>query len=474
MTAPRHVGVIDIGKTNVKFAIVDLERGRETVVGRTRTPVRDGPPYRHFDTDAIWQFLCETISTRPAERIIDALSVTTHGASAALVDAEGKLTLPVLDYEDEGPDAIDAEYAEVRPPFRESYSPPLPGGLNLGKQIFWLSRREPDSFARTRWILTLPQYWSYRLSGVAASELTSLGCHTDLWSFPQNRLSSFVYGQGWLEKFPPLRKAADHLGPVRPEVAQMLGLDPATPVLCGIHDSNASLLPHLLTRRPPFSVVSTGTWVIVCSPGGKLEGLDPQRDCLANIDALGHPVPSARFMGGREYSVATKDVARAVSSEVLEKVLRERLFLLPSLVRGSGPFPESAARWTYARSVEDPITDYAVVSCYLALMTAECLRLSGASADVVVEGPFAANPIYLSMLKAVTGRPVFAQTDAATGTATGAALLATYPAVPRSLPHAAEVSLQRPELFRHYADDWRTLVIAGECSAGRSLPTNEP
>jgi hypothetical protein len=31
--------------------------------------------------------------------------------------------------------------------------------------------------------------------------------------------------------------------------------------------------------------------------------LDPARDVLVNVNALGQPVPSARFMGGREYEL---------------------------------------------------------------------------------------------------------------------------------------------------------------------------
>lgn len=27
-----------------------------------------------------------------------------------------------------------------------------------------------------------PQYWALRLTGIAANEVTSLGCHTDLWN----------------------------------------------------------------------------------------------------------------------------------------------------------------------------------------------------------------------------------------------------------------------------------------------------
>ncbi|MCE3590562.1 hypothetical protein LXJ59_28655, partial [Escherichia coli] len=67
---------------------------------------------------------------------------------------------------------------------------------------------------------------------------------------------------------------------------------------CGIHDSNASLLPHLMTRSSPFSVVSTGTWVVLFAVGGQLDKLDQARDTLANVDAYGKAVPSARFMGG--------------------------------------------------------------------------------------------------------------------------------------------------------------------------------
>ena len=47
------------------------------------------------------------------------------------------------------------------------------------------------------------------------------------------------------------------------------------------------------------------------SLGGVLEKLDPARDCLVNVNALGDPVPSARFMGGREFSMVGNDLANA-------------------------------------------------------------------------------------------------------------------------------------------------------------------
>ena len=140
MTAPRVAGVIDIGKTNAKFALVDLESRSEIAVRRTPNLVRGDGPYPHYDVDGLWAFLTGAIAELNAEVPIDALSVTTHGASAALIDAEGGLALPALDYEFTGPDELAAEYDAIRPRFAESFTPRLPAGLNLGAQL-WLASR---------------------------------------------------------------------------------------------------------------------------------------------------------------------------------------------------------------------------------------------------------------------------------------------------------------------------------------------
>ncbi len=50
----------------------------------------------------------------------------------------------------------------------------------------------PGDFARVSTILTYPQYWAFRLTGVAANEVTSLGCHTDLWNPTAGAYSSLV------------------------------------------------------------------------------------------------------------------------------------------------------------------------------------------------------------------------------------------------------------------------------------------
>ena len=51
------VGVIDIGKSNAKVAVVDLDSRTEIAVRkRPNTVLRDGK-YPHFDIDGLWDFV---------------------------------------------------------------------------------------------------------------------------------------------------------------------------------------------------------------------------------------------------------------------------------------------------------------------------------------------------------------------------------------------------------------------------------
>ena len=388
MSVPRRIAVIDIGKTNAKVAMVDAASHQETGVRRTPNIVLSDGPYPHFDMEGQWNFILASLRDFYAEEPFDAISITTHGASAALVKSDGSLALPALDYEHDGPDSLTEEYNAVRPPFAETFSPRLPIGLNLGAQIFWQQKMFPQEFAQTAHILALPQYWSMRLNGVAASEATSLGAHTDLWQPAKAEFSSLVTIQGWRKLFPPLRSAFDVLGTLKPEIAAQIGIEKPVPVSCGIHDSNASLLPHLMARKAPFSVVSTGTWVIIFSVGADLAKLDASRDCLANVDAFARPVASARFMGGREYEMI---VPPGVSGDdaSLHEVLDKTMLLLPSVERTSGPFQGMQSAW-HPFEPHGPVR-VSAASLYLAMMAASSLELSGGAGDSVVEGPFARN-----------------------------------------------------------------------------------
>lgn len=446
----QRIAVLDIGKTNAKVLVVDLATGVEEVLARTpNAVVRDGP-YPHHDMEMLWAFALSGLKLAAA-RGVDAVSITTHGAACVLVDGDGGLALPMLDYEHDGPDRMAAEYDAVRPGFAETGSPRLPLGLNVGAQVFWLSRAFPEEFARVRHVLMLAQYWSFRLSGVAASEATSLGCHTDLWNPREGQFSSLIARMGWAGLFPPVRKAADVLGPVLPEVAAATGLPVGTPVLCGIHDSNASLVPHL--GEAPCGVLSTGTWMIVMALGGRAVELDASRDVLVNVNALGQPVPTARFMGGREVEEIMGGRIVEPSPGDLRGVLEGRVMAMPSLHPETGPFPGKRFGWIGAEPAGG--ARMAGASFYAAMMGAECLSLVGAEGPVIVEGSFGGNLAFLRMLATATGR-VVRGSGAGAGTGLGAALLAGPLAV-KAGP-AVEVLPESDPAWTGYVAAWREAV----------------
>jgi sugar (pentulose or hexulose) kinase len=446
----RRIAVLDIGKTNAKVLVVDLVTGAEDVLARTPNAVRRDGPYPYHDLDMLWGFALSGLKLA-ALREVDAVSITTHGAACVLVDEAGGLALPMLDYEHGGPDTLAAEYEAVRPGFGETGSPRLPVGLNLGAQVFWLSRAFPDRFAKVRHVLMLAQYWSFRLSGVAASEATSLGCHTDLWNPWEGRFSSLVGRMGWERLFPPVRKAAEVLGPVLPSVAEATGLLAGRPVLCGIHDSNASLVPHL--AEAPCGVLSTGTWMIVMALGGRPVELDAARDVLVNVNALGQPVPTARFMGGREMEEIMGGRIVEPSEGDLLGVLGGCAMAMPSLHPDTGPFPGKRFGWIGGEP--EGGGRMAAASFYAALMGAECLDLAGAEGPVIVEGAFGGNLAFLRMLATATGRVVRGSGQGA-GTGLGAALLAGPLAV-KAGP-AVEVLPESDPLWTGYVGSWRDAV----------------
>lgn len=449
MSDSRRIAVMDVGKTNAKVVIVDAATGTEVASRSTQNRVAKDGLYPHYDIDALWAFFVDTLTIFAQSPGFDAISVTAHGAAAALLGENG-LVMPVIDYEHVYPDEVRAAYAALRPDFAETRSPLLSGGLNVGAQIHYQKTQFPRQYANARTILTYAQYWVWRLTGIAVNEVTSLGCHTDLWDPQAGEYSSLVDTLELRPMMAPIRSAFDRIGDLREPLTTQIGVTKPIPVHCGIHDSNASLLPHLITRTSPFSVVSTGTWVVSFAVGGRLDQLDPARDTLANVDAYGKAVPSARFMGGREFDLLTGGSTLEPDADTLNQVIREQFMILPSIVQGSSPYPaQDPIRLNDGSRSAAELN--AAASLYTALMTNTCLELIGAAGPTIVEGPFSRNRTYLSALRSLTGREIVAS-PGSTGTSLGAALLAgaRCPFKP-----ASDDVEPLSEAFDLYARNWR-------------------
>lgn len=447
--------VIDLGKTNSKVALVDTDTAKEIKVLTQPAAVNTQTLYPSLDHKAIEIFILEALKALSSEYGIDAITVTTHGATVALIDAEGELALPVLDYEYQGVDELRGAYSKYRPSFSDTGSPALPAGLNIGAQLYWLQANFPDQFSSVSTILTWPQYWVFKLTGQQYNDVSSLGAHSDLYEPHQQAYSTLVSDMGWGHLLPPTQLSGKISGTLTPHIAQLTTLPSTTLVHTGIHDSNASLVPHLLAQQTPFTVVSTGTWFITMAVGGKPVALDEHRDTLLNVNAYGQSVPSARFMGGRERELL--GVVNQGTEEAMHALLSEQLspaMLMPSVVTGTGPFPNMSKHWVgNALGENDSACRDCAVALYLALMTYECMKLIGCDGPTYIEGPLARDVHFSQMLSVVSEQTVLIS-GSLTGTSVGAAMLIKPPVKP---PKYQVITLDqtRHDQLQRYARLWQ-------------------
>ncbi|WP_292930410.1 carbohydrate kinase [Novosphingobium sp. PASSN1] len=390
---------------------------------------------------------------------VEAIVPVGHGAGVAALRG-GQLAFAPLDYEEEIPDEITAGYRAARDPFSVTGSPALPHGLNFGAQLWWLQQQ---GLLDRVTLLPWAQYWAWFLSGVAVSEVTSLGCHSDVWDPAASTFSPMALRLGWDTKFAPLVRAGDVVGTLRPELAAATGLSSAVRVLAGLHDSNAAL--HAArgfadVAGSEATVLSTGTWFIAMRrPQGEAPLLPEGRDCLVNVDLEGRAVPSARFMGGRELERIAGDVGvdaagdQAALLAAVPGLLRAGAMLLPTLAPGCGPFPNHAGCW-----VDEPedATGRRAAACLYAALVADCaLDLIGARETLLIEGRFAAAEVFVRALAALRPETRVLVADGESDVSFGALRLA-QPAIVR------DAALRQVEPLAGdlaaYRKDWRSVL----------------
>ncbi len=397
--------VLDIGKTVSKLSVWD-ERGACLTQRSRVNRGGDGKTHDTLDVDGIDSWLSDSLAELARLGDIRSIIPVGHGAAAAIV-RDGRLACTVSDYEQAIPAELRARYDGERDPFIATGSPRLPNGLNLGAQIHHIEATVPDALSGNAQIIPWPQFWAWKLCGVAASEVSSLGCHTDLWNPLAGTPSALAERRGWAARFAPLRGAHEVLGTLSAEWSARTGLSRDVQVICGLHDSNAAL--HATRGVADFArgdstIVSTGTWFVAMRTPAAGAPLDlsrmaEDRDCLINVNVEGRPIPSARFMGGRELMLlgGVEELSKLpTSASTLASVVTAGTMLLPSVVPGVGPFPRNRGR----RIGNDnaPGAHQAAVALYAALMTSVSLELIGTRERVLIEGRFADFDLFTSAL----------------------------------------------------------------------------
>lgn len=449
----QHIAILDIGKTNKKYFVFDEDY--QVVLKKTatlpETTDEDGDPCE--DLALLTNWIVKSIREILADKRfhITAINCTTYGASWVHVDTDGKPLTPLYNYLKPFPDDLkkqfDETYGSAQKMALETASPVL-GHLNSGMQLYWLKHRQPLVFKQIKWSLHLPQYVSMIIrkaigdnglmvedgknlihgntpvkSGgdfesppdYAASEMTSIGCHTMLWHFQQNDYHRWVKQEGIADKFPPVRPG-NTTTPL-PQSAK----SPAIQTGIGLHDSSSALIPYFAAFKEPFVLISTGTWCISLNPlnDSPLTPEELAQDCLCYLSYEGNPVKAARYFGGNEHEEMVKLLAKAFHKPIdfyktitFDDSILERLHEAKK-ARKSGWYPTEDYETGYYEIMKR-IVDKQYRSTKLVL--------TEKTSRIFVDGGFSKNEFYMQLLAKHFPKMEVYSAEVAQATALGAAL----------------------------------------------------
>jgi sugar (pentulose or hexulose) kinase len=311
------IAILDIGKTNKKLFVMD--ENYHIILEHTEqfADILDdnGEPCEDIVRLSNWiELSLKTVINQP-EFDVKAVNFSTYGASFVLLKTEslgessrvvGEVVAPLYNYLKAFPD-------DLKTAFYEKYggedlvssqtASPVLGNLNSGMQLYFLKERKPHIYSKINTALHLPQYASFLVTKRLFSDITSIGCHTNLWHFEKNKYHEWV-GKEEINKILPPILPSDGVVLTQFEGKNLL-------VGVGLHDTSAALIPYLMSFDEPFILISTGTWCISMNPFNDVP-LTPEelaQDSLCYLSYQGKPVKAARIFAGNEHEIETRRIA---------------------------------------------------------------------------------------------------------------------------------------------------------------------
>ncbi|RZK82141.1 MAG: carbohydrate kinase [Pedobacter sp.] len=429
------IAVFDVGKTNKKLFLFDehYKIVFERTARFTETVDEDGDPCENLESLRLSVFdSLREVFRNPAFEV-KSINFATYGASFVYIDENGKPLAPLYNYLKPYPEELKKKFYDDyggEEQFSNETASPVLGSLNSGMQLYRLKHEKPELFKQVKYALHLPQYLSYLISGEAHSDITSIGCHTNLWDFNKNEYHKWVIEEGIAVKLAPI-VASDSVTP-----AAFPGNNYA--VGAGFHDSSAALIPYLVSFSDPFILLSTGTWCISLNPfnSSPLTTQELKDDCLCYLQYEGKPVKASRLFAGYEHEQQVKRIATHYRKDVISyrNVAYDAGIIeqLENLDEPAGELGDTGATLKESAFGKRDLSEIAsdVVAYHQLIfdlvkqqkISTEMVLKGTTARRIFVDGGFSKNVIFMNLLaKAFPGIEVFAA-HMAQATAVGAAL----------------------------------------------------
>ncbi|MHA7831751.1 MAG: FGGY-family carbohydrate kinase [Flagellimonas sp.] len=430
--AKEVIAIFDIGKTNKKFFLFDLDFKE---VHRDYTylePIEDEDGHPTENLTELQHWIKSTFHNilESKDYNVSAVNFSSYGASLVHLDDMGNVVTPLYNYTKPIPEKIIAKFYEQYGPeikFCRETGTTREGMLNSGIQLYWLKHEKPKFYARIKHSLHLPQYLSYLFTGIPVSEYTSIGCHTALWNYEKQDYHDWVYQEEIHKVLPSIMDTGTSIN------IYLMGHQIKVGV--GIHDSSSALLPYIRSIDKKFLLLSTGTWSISLNPFSKevLTDEDTNSNCINYMRINGEPVKSARLFLGNEYNGKIKELAKLFN---VSEDHHKSVYFNPELYQKLKDHFSHTFEWT-SLDVEQPRTltlmefnsyeeAYHQLMMELVELQVDSIKRAIGKDDIdqlYIDGGFANNKIFLELLALRLEGMEIKTTDASLGSALGAAIV---------------------------------------------------
>ncbi|MBI4945945.1 MAG: carbohydrate kinase [Bacteroidetes bacterium] len=415
MKSTSVIAIFDVGKTNKKLFLFDEQYRivHEEITQFPEVKDEDGDPCE--DVEQLSQWIRNSLNKLLADKDfnVKAINFSAYGASFVHLDKNGKVISPLYNYlkpysEDLKKKFYDTYGGELD--FCKTTASPALGSLNSGMVLFRLKYEKSDLFKSIRYSLHLPQYLSFLITGKMYSDITSIGCHTNLWDFTQHKYHSWLVKEGVDEKLAPIFPSD--------KVMEVSLSEEFFSVGAGLHDSSSALIPYLKKFQDPFILISTGTWCISLNPFNQnpLTAEELKKDCLCYLSYEGKPVKASRLFAGNEHETQIKRLAAHFNTDLdYYKTVQYDSQIIATLKKKKLDLPEcSSYEVAYHQLMLDIIT--------LQKKSTDLVLTDTSVKQIFVDGGFSKNIIYMNLLsQEYSSIKVFAA-SAAQATALGAAM----------------------------------------------------
>ena len=442
MSTQNVIAIFDVGKTNKKLFLFDenykivFERSARFI----ETTDEDGFPCENLDSLKLSVFDSMREVFRIKKFDIKAINFTSYGASLVYLNEQMRAFAPLYNYLKPYPEFLQKQFYDTyggEEEFSFRTASPVLGSLNSGMQLYRIKYEQPELFKEIKFALHLPQYLSFLISGKVCSDITSIGCHTNLWDFQKNEYHAWVQREGVAEKLAAIHSCKEVVPASFPGNKYSVGI--------GLHDSSAALIPYLMNFKEPFILISTGTWCISLNPFNHepLTKEELKNDCLCFMSYDAKPVKASRLFAGNEHEQQVKRISEHFNQNAIKyramdfnpatiTVLQDKNGLLQQLIEKTkiqnryqpgGPSGLFTARDLSSFKNDEEAYHQLMLDIVAQQYVSTQFVLKGTEAKrIFVDGGFSNNMIYMNLLAAAfPGIEVFAA-SIAQATAVGAAL----------------------------------------------------